>query len=141
MNALQRNVARPQPRDDLKVLQGYHSPQLDVSVRLNTNESPFAVPQSFLDEYSQAIANLDFHRYPDRGATELRAALGTTLHHDPQRIFCANGSNEVLQTLLLTYGGPSRRALVSLFGAAGITLHTRARSSRGCSPRANAIPR
>jgi histidinol-phosphate aminotransferase len=29
-----------------------------------------------------------------------------------ERVFCANGSNEVLQTLLLTYGGAGRRALV-----------------------------
>ena len=32
------------PRDDLRALEGYHSPQLDVSVRLNTNESPFPPP-------------------------------------------------------------------------------------------------
>jgi histidinol-phosphate aminotransferase len=29
-----------------------------------------------------------------------------------ERVFCANGSNEVLQTLLLAYGGPGRLALV-----------------------------
>ena len=27
-------------------------------------------------------------------------------------MFCANGSNEVLQCLLLAFGGPGRRALV-----------------------------
>jgi len=31
---------RLSPRDDLRALEGYHSPQLDVPVRLNTNESP-----------------------------------------------------------------------------------------------------
>ena len=30
----------------------------------------------------------------------------------PDEVFCANGSNEVLQSLLLAYGGPGRRALV-----------------------------
>src|SRR5262249_26793736 len=30
----------------------------------------------------------------------------------PQRLLCANGSNEVLQTLMLTYGGAGRRALM-----------------------------
>ena len=34
------------PRDDLGALEGYHSPQLDVSVRLNTNESPYPPPPS-----------------------------------------------------------------------------------------------
>jgi histidinol-phosphate aminotransferase len=40
----------------------------------------------------------------------LRAALGAHLEQPVDRLFCANGSNEVLQTLLLTYGGPGRRA-------------------------------
>ena len=30
----------------------------------------------------------------------------------PEEIFCANGSNEVLQCLMLAYGGPGRKALV-----------------------------
>jgi histidinol-phosphate aminotransferase len=30
----------------------------------------------------------------------------------PEEIFCANGSNEVLQSLLLAFGGPGRRALI-----------------------------
>jgi histidinol-phosphate aminotransferase len=30
----------------------------------------------------------------------------------PDEVFCANGSNEVLQSLLLAFGGPGRRALV-----------------------------
>ena len=30
-------VARPAVRPDLVALEGYHSPQVDVAVRLNTN--------------------------------------------------------------------------------------------------------
>ena len=103
---------RPEARDDLRALEGYHSPQLDVSVRLNTNESPFPVPQKFLDSYASAITSADFHRYPDRGATALRGAIAKALDQPRERVFCANGSNEVLQTLLLTYGGPGRSILV-----------------------------
>ena len=40
---------RVQPRDDLRALEGYHSPQVDVAVRLNTNESPFPPPPEFVD--------------------------------------------------------------------------------------------
>ena len=39
------------PRDDLRALEGYHSPQLDVSVRLNTNESPYPPPREFVDRW------------------------------------------------------------------------------------------
>ena len=101
---------RVAPRDDLQALEGYHSPQLDVSVRLNTNESPFAPPPEFVDRWVDELRRAPLNRYPDRAARELRDALGAHLGQPPERLFCANGSNEVLQTLLLTYGGPGRRA-------------------------------
>jgi histidinol-phosphate aminotransferase len=98
------------PRDDLGELAGYHSPQLDVAVRLNTNESPYPPPPGFVDAWLSALASVPLNRYPDRGARELRAALAGHLGQPAERLFCANGSNEVLQTLLLTYGGAGRRA-------------------------------
>jgi histidinol-phosphate aminotransferase len=101
-----------QPRDDLRALEGYHSPQVDVAVRLNTNESPFAPPAGFLDEWTAALRDVAWNRYPDRAAQLLRDRLGAFLGQPAARLLCANGSNEVLQTILLTYGGAGRRALV-----------------------------
>jgi len=98
------------PRDDLRSLEGYHSPQLDVAVRLNTNESPFEPPAEFVDRWVDELRHAPLNRYPDRAARDLREALGRHLGQPTERLFCANGSNEVLQTLLLTYGGPGRRA-------------------------------
>jgi histidinol-phosphate aminotransferase len=100
------------PRDDLRALEGYHSPQLDASVRLNTNESPFPPPPAFVEEWLADLGDVPLNRYPDRAARRLRSAIGESLGQPPARVFCANGSNEVLQTLLLTYGGPGRRAVV-----------------------------
>ena len=96
-------AARPpvQPRDDLALIEGYHSPQLDVAVRLNTNESPFAPPPEFVERWLGELRAVPLHRYPDRAARELRDALGKHLGQPAERVFCANGSNEVLQTLLL----------------------------------------
>ncbi len=111
-SGISHGARRVFPRDDLRALEGYHSPQLDVPVRLNTNESPFAPPEAFVEEWLAALGRLRFNRYPDRAAQELRASLGSHLEQEPARLFCANGSNEVLQTLLLTYGGAGRRALV-----------------------------
>ena len=102
----------PEPRDSLKALEGYHSPQFDVDVRLNTNESPYPPPPAFVDAWLAALAEAPLHRYPDRAARELRQALSAQIGQPVDRIFCANGSNEVLQTILLTYGGPDRLALV-----------------------------
>lgn len=91
---------------------GYHSPQVEVAVRLNTNESPEGPPPEFLAELAEIAAGLHTNRYPDRQAVALRAAVGQ--HHGlgGERVFCANGSNEVLQCLLLAYGGGGRSALV-----------------------------
>ena len=105
-------MTRPQPRENLQALAGYHSPQLDASVRLNTNESPFAPPDEFVDAWLAELRTTALHRYPDRGAEQLRTAIGAQIGQVPARVFAANGSNEVLQTLLLAYGGPGRRALV-----------------------------
>ena len=52
------------------------------------------------------------NRYPDRDASGLRTAIGREHGVGPEAVFCANGSNEVLQCLLLAYGGPGRSALV-----------------------------
>ena len=81
-------------------------------MRLNTNESPYPPPPEFVERWLDALRDVDWNRYPDRGATELRAALGAFLGQPPARLLCGNGSNEVLQTLLLTYGGTGRRALM-----------------------------
>jgi histidinol-phosphate aminotransferase len=95
-------------RDDLRALEGYHSPQVDVRVRLNTNESPSAPPDAWRDAFAAEVSRIEWHRYPDRSAHALRAAIADWHGVDPSQVFCANGSNEVLQTILLTYAGPGR---------------------------------
>jgi histidinol-phosphate aminotransferase len=104
--------SRPQPRDDLRALEGYHSAQVEVAVRLNTNESPYPPPPEFMAAWIGALEAGEYHRYPDRDAGELRAALAELLGQPAARVFPANGSNEVLQTILLTYAGAGRSALV-----------------------------
>lgn len=100
----------PERRADLTGLEGYHSPQVDVAVRLNTNESPYPPPEAFLDDLQAGVRGIDFNRYPDRSARELREAAAGFLGQPVERVFCANGSNEVLQSLLLVYGGADKRA-------------------------------
>jgi histidinol-phosphate aminotransferase len=102
----------PPVRPDLRLSEGYHSPQVDAEVRLNTNESPFEPPEAWRAELLDALRDVSFHRYPDRPATALREAVAELHAVTPEDVFCANGSNEVLQSLLLAFGGPGRRALL-----------------------------
>lgn len=102
----------PTPADNLGELEGYHSPQVDVDVRLNTNESPYEPPREWVGELVGELERIDFNRYPDRAARALRTAIAEQHGVDPSQVFAANGSNEVLQTVMLTYGGPGRVAAV-----------------------------
>ena len=95
-------------RDDLRALEGYHSPQVDVRVRLNTNESPLPPPDAWRDAFAAELSRVEWHRYPDRRATELREAIADLHGVSADMVFAANGSNEVLQTILLTYAGHGR---------------------------------
>jgi len=97
------------PREQIQAMSGYHSAQVDVPVRLNTNESPFPPPAGWLDAVSDIVRTVQWNRYPDRAATELRATIARRHNVAPENIFVANGSNEVIQTILLAYGGAGRR--------------------------------
>jgi histidinol-phosphate aminotransferase len=102
-------------REDLRGRTAYGAPQLDVAVRLNTNESSYDVPEAVALEIVQAVAREVRHlnRYPDREFTALRRDLAGYLGHDltAEQVWAGNGSNEVLQHLLQAFGGPGRRAL------------------------------
>ncbi|SDZ08024.1 histidinol-phosphate aminotransferase [Micromonospora pattaloongensis] len=102
-------------RDDLRGMSPYGAPQLDVPVRLNTNENSYPVPDAVVEAIGKALqAELrDLNRYPDRDAVALRAELADYLGHGltGDRVWAANGSNEVQQQLLQAFGGPGRTAL------------------------------
>jgi histidinol-phosphate aminotransferase len=102
----------PDMRADLGLGEGYHSPQVEAAVRLNTNESPVAPPAAWLGAVEAELSEVAWHRYPDRAAWALRKAIAAFHGVAPEQVWCANGSNEVLQTLLLAYGGPGRRVAV-----------------------------
>ena len=101
-----------EPRADVALMTGYHSPQVDVKVRLNTNEAPVPPPAAFGERLADELRRVEWHRYPDRAASELRAAIAAFHDVEPDQVFVANGSNEVLQTLCLTYGGAGRSVAV-----------------------------
>src|SRR5207302_3081080 len=93
----------------------YGAPQLDVPVRLNTNENPYPPSASLAGAITAAVAEVagGLNRYPDRDALALRAGLAAYLGHGlgARQVWAANGSNEIIQQLLLAFGGPGRTAI------------------------------
>ncbi len=109
----------PPLREELRGLEPYGAPQLDVPVQLNTNENPYGPSEACADDIAAAVraAALGLNRYPDRAHVELRTALAAYLARDtphdiaPEQVWAANGSNEVMLQLLQAFGGPGRSAL------------------------------
>ncbi|MCI6206708.1 MAG: histidinol-phosphate transaminase [Corynebacterium glucuronolyticum] len=106
-------------REDLKGKSPYGAPQLDTPVRLNTNENPYPPSDELAREIGEEAARLavTLNRYPDRDAVDLRtdlaayASKATGVDVTVDNVWAANGSNEVLQQLLLVFGGPGRSAM------------------------------
>lgn len=106
-------------RPELAGLEPYGAPQLPVPVRLNVNENPYPPPADVVEEITAAVreAAAGLNRYPDRDFAALRAdladylALESGVRLSPDRIWAANGSNEVMLHLLQAFGGPGRTAL------------------------------
>ena len=106
-------------REDLRGKSPYGAPQLDVPVRLNTNENPHPPTKALIDDVAASVRAVagDLHRYPDRDAVALRADLAAYLCAQTgtavsvENLWAANGSNEILQQLLQAFGGPGRSAI------------------------------
>ncbi len=106
-------------REDLRGRTAYGAPQLDVPVRLNTNENSYPVPPLVVEAILAALADdvAGLNRYPDRDFTDLRKALTAYLEKQsgvavtPEQVWAGNGSNEVLSHIVQAFGGPGRVAL------------------------------
>ncbi|MER6978861.1 histidinol-phosphate transaminase [Streptomyces carpinensis] len=106
-------------RDELRGKSPYGAPQLDVPVRLNTNENPYPLPEPLVERIAERVreAARGLNRYPDRDAVELRTELAKYLTKTGghrvgvENVWAANGSNEVIQQLLQAFGGPGRTAI------------------------------
>jgi histidinol-phosphate aminotransferase len=102
-------------RDELRELEPYGAPQIRDLVNLNVNENPYAPSPDVIEDITRAVADAaaTLNRYPDREARELREALAAYLGHGltADRVWAANGSNEVMLHVLQAFGGPGRTAL------------------------------
>lgn len=97
----------------------YGAPQRTDVVQLNTNENPNPLPETVRDLMIDRIAEVasTLNRYPDRDAVALREKLAHYINTESstqlrsENIWAANGSNEILQTLFLAFGGSGKTAI------------------------------
>ena len=102
-------------RDSLRGREPYGAPQLQVPIALNVNENTHELPEEVIKDIVKRVGEAahSINRYPDREFESLRVALAKYLGHglQPNQIWAANGSNEVLQQIFQAFGGPGRQAL------------------------------
>lgn len=99
-------------RNNLRGLSPYGAPQIDGVISLNTNENPFELPEPVISQMLEQLPDVlrSLNRYPDRDALELRKSLAKYINNQSRQdfsvsnIWAANGSNEILQTLMLACG-------------------------------------
>ena len=109
----------PPIREELRGIEPYGAPQLDVPVQLNVNENPYGPSPEAVADIAAAVteAAATLNRYPDREFTALREGLAAYLNTSggseitPEMVWAANGSNEVMLQILQAFCGPGRTAL------------------------------
>lgn len=100
-------------RPSLKHGSAYGAPQLPVEIKLNTNENPFGLSDDLIDKILTQIKvkAATLNRYPDRDAVDLRKKLAKFINKlsgtkfNESNIWTANGSNEIIQSIFLAFGG------------------------------------
>jgi len=75
----------------------------EYKIRLDANESCYNLPDYILDEIKNAVADVDFNRYPDPYATELCQAFADYYGLSLENVTAFNGSDELIMLLMTTF--------------------------------------
>lgn len=87
-------------RERFKGLAPYHSPYLTEGIILNSNESPYSVPEELVTYMKERIEGLLVNRYPDTDSLELASALAKAYGVKQTNIVCGVGSDELIDCVL-----------------------------------------
>jgi histidinol-phosphate aminotransferase len=113
-----QNLIRPEIRE----MAAYHADVADVKVKLDANENPYQFSDALLKELFAELATVSLNRYPDPDASELRDIIARKLDISRDKILLGNGSDEILQALMLTFWSEGAKLMVPVptFGMYGI---------------------
>lgn len=70
------------------------------TLRLDANESCFALPDELVEVFAEKLNTLDFNRYPDPSAEELCASFAAYYGIQRENVCAGNGSDEILSILM-----------------------------------------
>lgn len=70
---------------------------------LNANENPFNVDEQLQGKINEAVAKIDYNRYPDPNSEGIKKVFGTYLGVSTDKVTTGNGSDEILRNLISFY--------------------------------------
>src|SRR5215813_1051175 len=108
MNPAGHHVIKP----TVAQLQAYDPHKRPGQVKLDANEHPFALPPVVREAVLQALATVPINRYPDPEGESLRHTLGKMLDVAPDMLLLGNGSDELVQMVLIACGAPGAAVLM-----------------------------
>jgi len=100
-------------KSQVRALQAYTLSPHRASVKINQNENPWDAPARIKEETLRRLQARKWSRYPDFVPASLQARLAEFSGWRPDGIIAGNGSNELIQALLMVTVGQGKRVLIS----------------------------
>ena len=97
----------------VRALRAYTLSPHRASVKLNQNENPWDAPARIKEEVLHRFAERKWSRYPDFIPVSLNERLAEFARWKPDGIIAGNGSNELIQALLMVTIGAGKTVLIS----------------------------
>ncbi|WP_028950721.1 histidinol-phosphate transaminase [Sulfurihydrogenibium subterraneum] len=94
----------------LENLKAYKTETTPCKVKLSSNESPFDLSDKLKERIKEEIIKINFQRYPDPHAKELKEALSDFISSEegenvsPENLVLGNGSDELIHLLITVIG-------------------------------------
>jgi len=108
-------------REDLKsifnsevtALRAYSLEPHETSIKINQNENPWETPKQIKDETLRQFESYKWSRYPPFISSDLEQRLAQFAGWTPDGVLAGNGSNELIQALLMVTMSAGKRVLIS----------------------------
>ena len=100
-------------KPNVRALQAYTLRPDRARIKLNQNENPWDAPAEIKRETLRRINARAWSRYPDFVPDQFHQQLAEFVGWRPDGIIAGNGSNEMIQALLMVTVGPGKRVLIS----------------------------
>jgi histidinol-phosphate aminotransferase len=97
----------------VRELRAYSLSPHRASVKINQNENPWDVPENVKAEALRRLNARRWSRYPEFVASSLQESLAEFALWKPDGVIAGNGSNELIQALLMVSVEPGKRVLIS----------------------------